>query len=528
MTLLGRSHRPGGGTDNDGTEAQGTGEATGESNRPRATATAEWHELESVRVHEPGFETFAGTLDAEANLFLEQFALFEARAEHERLADELERHGVDVHHLHEDLDRTGAMDQLLSSRVSFDLSEVAEEVRSEKRDQLRSKLRDSSAYDKLQAVAINATVVRHRPEDGTVEGPNPGRYYAGGLRVERPLSNLYFQRDQQFVTERGVVVCSMNKNTRRPEVEVVRATWNGLGADLPGEAEGGDLEKDPDTGIVVADMSTVDEHEVSDRIAEHAGVQSKEVHVEGGDFVPAGDFALLGVSAKISAGEEYPEYGIAAEDTEYPFRTTYTAGHKLLTEDVFGTEEVALVRAPFEAAQNSGEYAEEIDMATMHLDTWFNLVDEDLAVAHGPLLETEVDVYRAVQEGNGRRTYELTNLEAGERSGDQLKFGEYIRDERGFEVVDVVEHIDEDDPAAVKALKAVTNFLTLGPRTVLPIRIAGEDGEEFEGVLADFVGTLREDHDVEIVPDGEGLAMENLRSGYGGVRCLTTPIRRRE
>ncbi len=453
-------------------------------------------------MHLPGVETFVGILDPEPNLFLEQFSLVEAQREHHALADDFrEALGDDdaVHYLHDDLASNGEMDALLSSRVQFDLSDLDPQNELSEQDKLWTRLHGLSPHTQLQAVASNAKVVRHRAEDnGDFEGTNPTRCDTSSVTLSQPLTNMYFQRDPHFVTRKGVVLCSMKQTTRQPEVDIARASWQALDGEY-------DVE-------IVADLSRVDTHDVSEYVPERDDIQSTDVTIEGGDFIPAGDFALLGTSAKISEGDTYPELGVTAEDTELVHRTTYAAGHKLLVEDAFGTDEVALVRAPFEAAQKRSEDSE-VDMDIMHLDTWFNFADEDLVVAHQELVDnTVVDVYERT-DGGDECPYELTRPD--------VNFGEYIR-EKGFEVVDAVELIDPDHEDADAALKAVTNFLTLGPRKILPVRFDESD----DGVMVPFITELREEYDVEIVPDGEGRKIKNLRAGYGAIHCMTTPIRR--
>lgn len=470
---------------------------------PKARVHAEWDPLQAVRLHRPGLETYIGTLDPDPNLFLDQFSLLEAQNEHDSLVGDLRSSlgsEESVHYLHEDIDSKEVMDVLLSSRVDFDLSDVNEETRLRQQDSLWSRMHGLDSHSQLQAIATNATVKRNTPDDFDADefnGSNPARELTTSVRLNEPVSNLYFQRDSQFVSQAGVVLCSMRKNTRQPEIEIARAAWEAL-----------DGEFDVD---IVADMSRVQEHNVSEYVPERDDIQSNEVFVEGGDYMPAGDFSLLGVSADVSDGT-YPEYDVGEDDTELVLRTSYAAGHRLLMEDAFGAPEVGLVRAPYQAARERTGIGE-VDMDIMHLDTWFNFVDDDLVVAHKELVEnTEVDIYE--RTGDEERPYELTR--------PNVNFGDYIQDERGFEVVDAVELVDHEHEEADAALKAITNFLTLGPRRILPVRFEKSEDD----VMTRFIQTMKEDYDVEIVPDGEGRKIKNLRGGYGAIHCMTTPIRR--
>ena len=473
-----------------------------EGDVPNVRVNAEWDPLRAVRLHRPGLETYVGTLDPDPNLFLDQFSLLKAQKEHESLVGDL-RESLDfedsVHYLHEDLDNKEAMDVLLSSRVDFDLSEVNEDTRLSQQDALWSRIHGLDPHSKLQAIATNATVKRNVPENGDqgFNGSNPARRLTTSVTLEKPLSNLYFQRDSQFVSQAGVVLCSMRKNTRQPEIEIARAAWEAL-----------DGEFDVD---IVADLSRVQEHDVTEHVPERDDIESTDVYVEGGDYMPAGDFSLLGVSADVS-DVTYPTCGVEEEDTELVLRTTYAAGHRLLMDGGFGAPEVGLVRAPYRAARERAGSGE-ADMDIMHLDTWFNFVDDDLVVAHEELVDnTTLDIYeRTGEEGH---PYELAR--------PNVNFGSYIRDEKGFEIADAVSLVDHEHEDANAALKAITNFLTLGPRKILPVRFEHSDDD----VMTRFIERMKDDYGVEVVPDGEGRKIKNLRGGYGAVHCMTTPIRR--
>ncbi len=472
------------------------------SNRRKVQVNAEWDPMQAVRVHLPGVETFVGILDPEPNLFLDEFSLVDAQREHLNLVDVIESSleaDDSVHFLHDDLAHDRRMDGLLSARVSFDLSELEADEQVTELDSLWTRLHQLQPHTQLQAIASNARVKRHRGEvdEGELAADSSRiRWDTTSVELSEPLTNLYFQRDPQFVTREGVVLCRMKEPTRRPEVGIAKVAW---------EAISGTFDVN-----IVADMRSVTAHDVTAFVPERSDIQSKDIVVEGGDFLPAGEFALLGVSAKIPDGIAHPEFGITADDTEFVIRTSYAAGHKLLMQDVFGTPEVGLVRAPFEAARERSTDSD-IDMGIMHLDTWFNFIDDDLVVAHRALVDnTTVDIYQ--HTGEEGRPYELTHAD--------VNFGTYIRD-KGFEIVDTVEHIDLSHELAVDVLKGITNFLTVGPRRIIPVRF--EPGDEH--VTAGFMEVLQEEYDVEIVPEGEGCYIPNLREGYGSIHCMTTPIR---
>jgi arginine deiminase len=114
--------------------------------------------------------------------------------------------------------------------------------------------------------------------------------------------------------------------------------------------------------------------------------------LEGGDYLPAGEFGLFGVSADRPDGERL-------------VRTSRAAARELLAADAVGHPEVGLVRAPLAADRRSrARHAggdREAGMEIMHLDTWLNLAGHDLAVGRRPLVEAAtVEVFLRDGEGS--------------------------------------------------------------------------------------------------------------------------------
>jgi arginine deiminase len=427
---------------------------------------AEFDRLRAVRVHKPGCETFVGGIDPVPNLFRNQTSVDKAQREHERLVETLETNGVTVHHLCDDLAKSDTLDALLASRVRVDCTDLPPDRRATTRDSMWNELLALPPYEKLQLIGSNATLSRHRNGRlGTGEGHELSiqRSDTTSIRFRRPLSNLYFQRDQQILTDEGPVIGSFRSETREAETGIAVKGWEAIGGNP--RPHDGDVEFLRSTGQTL----------------------------EGGDFIPAGEFALLGVSA-------------FEGDTEIPIRTTHGAGRTLLEADVMSYDEVGLVHAPREAdadeqaRKRERTEAVEPEMEVMHLDTWFNIADEGIAVARKHLVEnTDVEVYGKTSTG-----YEHLHT---------VGFGEYLA-EKDYHVIDV--------PFDERAVG--TNFLTLDAGTIFPIHYPGADGE-YDPSRNELIETMR-NHGLDIVPDGVGLPLENLRAGYGGVHCVTTPLRR--
>lgn len=390
---------------------------------------AEWDALDGVRVHTPGLELWSGSLDPGPNLFADHVPPDRARREHGRIVTALEDAGVEVHHLADDLAAAGALDDLVRESVTD---------RSGENDRIEGLLDAFDPREKLQAALARATIADDDDDDDG--GPS--------LRIDRPLSNTYFQRDTTLVGDRGPVLCAMHEPVRRPEVPIVREAWAGVGAEIRHEA----------------------------------GPEP----IEGGEFLPAGEFALLGVSAVVDGEERV-------------IRTSYAAGEDLLAADAVGYDEVGLVRAPL-AADRRLRVERGLGSRVMHLLGWCNVAAEGLAVLDADLAAAaEVDVY--ARRGDG---YEL------DRTTTTLS---YLAEDRGFDVIDVA-----------PAERWPTNFLTVEDGRIVPLYEPDDEGA-YDPEPNPTIEALRR-RGVEILPDGEGLARGALTDGAGGIHCMTTPLGR--
>jgi arginine deiminase len=421
------------------------------------TTKAEYHQLESVRVHPPGFEVFAGIVDPEPNLFRSDFSIEAAQKQHEAVVSVLKEEGIDTHYLHEDLAGSDRLEALVDT-INIDLDDVEEGRRERIRREIRSRLQSLSPNEKLQLVACNATVVRHgqkNTEQTRLDGRNikKDRNDRTSLEFSEPLANLYFQRDQQIVTAKGPVIGSPAYSTREGELPIARAAWEEIGASI------------------VCDVPS-------------------ELQLEGGDYIPCGDFALLGVSAIVDGENK-------------PLRTSTEAAEYLLERDVFDHDVIGLVNAPVkEDKQSHRDHGQQTEtgMEIMHLDTWFNIAAEGIAVARKRLVEgTTVNLY--------------VSDESGYTKQDELNFGDFLRS-RGYSIV----------PVEYEERAIATNFLTLDDGKVFAPCFADENGEP-DRSRNKTIGRMQ-DAGIEVVPNGEGLPIPALRSGYGGIHCMTTPLNR--
>ncbi|MDY6818256.1 MAG: arginine deiminase family protein [Halobacteriales archaeon] len=410
---------------------------------PAYTIQAEYDRLEAVRLHTPGIELLSGGLDPTVNLFLDNVPPEQARREHQTIVQALEDYGIDVHQLADDLAQAGVLDGMVREAVT-----VEDEAGDPDDAGLERVIELFEPWEKLGLVLGRVTLTTHdvsgsdRTRWGrTAESP------VSSVKLERPISNMYYQCDTTIVGDKGPILCNMFEAVRQPEVPYVRAAWEGVGADIVHQVEG-----EP---------------------------------IEGGEFIPADDFALLGVSAEIDGEEEL-------------IRTSYAAGEQLLEENAFSYDEVGLVRAPLSIDRKLATEHDTFER-TMHLLGWMNIPADGLAVVYERLAEeSTVDVYS--YDGGGYRK---------DRS---VPFLEYL-DEQGYATI-----------AATWEERWPANFLTLDDGVVMPVYEPTADGE-YVPTNNPTIEALK-DHGVEIVPDGTGLAPETLIRGAGGIRCMSMPMRR--
>jgi len=404
----------------------------------QAGAKAEWHRLRDVLVHEPGTEVFFALLSPQNHLYERFFDLGAAQREHRRLCEVLhEDFGVRVHRLRDCiLNRAGEMPGIRRAL------ETSAEHRMPGADPPPAG-RDSSH---LLSVAILGA------QKG---GP--------GVTLTGTMHNLYFMRDQQVCTDRGIVTGRMATRERRGEGEVTRLALCALGAD-------------PVAGV-------------------------EEGKMEGGDFIPAGDFALVGCGARTDMT------GIAAL-----MRGT-------------GFDEVAVVHEPLHPLIRGRDY-----MVSMHLDTYCNIAGDGVAVGNPALFDrARVEVF--VREGGGYRPEE----------GTQTTLSGYLG-EKGYSVVPVT---------TLEQLCYASNFLCVRDHEAIavdtgqiaPVMLARLKEKEAArpGMYAALLARAEADYrrlrtEAEFFPYkrevyAEGLEMtpislKNATGGYGGAHCMTCPIRR--
>ncbi len=425
-----------------------------------AGARAEWAPLRRVLVHPPGIEVFFALLSPYAHLYERFFDRAEAEREHRQLC-ELLRHsfGVQVHLLRDTIE-TGAIrdPELMQSLVALaerrlgrtcegDACMLPEVERRELEEPLPLRMRDPVHL--VEIVLLNPTILLTPSGVQTL--------------LRAPLFNLYFMRDQQAATDRGIVMGRMKGRGRGEETALCRLALKSLGIEPVHLVEQG--------------------------------------WFEGGDLIPAGDLAFLGHGA----------------------RTDRTGAQEVM-EHSMSADEIALVHQPVHPLVNGHD-----PMISMHLDTYFNIPAEGIAIGNPLLLrEAQVEVYH--REGDGYRQAQ------GVQSLDR-----YLK-EKGFETIGITtleqlcyaanllcirdgECLSPDTHAiAPLVIERLREKERLHPgRYSALLRQAETDFRRLKAD-AEFFPHKKEvfAHGLEMTP----LRLQNATGGYGGAHCMTCVLER--
>jgi arginine deiminase len=431
-----------------------------------ARIRAEFDRLRRVAIHRPGIEMFFGLLAPDASLYERAFNRYGARREHERLEYILKHEfGIEVFRIKEKLleladKKPEVRDKLVSaglSHLKFTGNELAvsEAV---KQAQEGSKMYDSGHFFNL--------LLLHPALDLEKEG-RAARAIHLGVTESDPLANLYFMRDQQAVTDKGIYLSRMSKPQRGGEPSLTRFVWETLGEQIVHET------RSPGT-------------------------------FEGGDFIPMKDFALVGFGDR-----------------------TNRSGVDQMLEFGLNFDEVAVVHQPSHPLIPGDEIDPMIDM---HVDTYFNVAGSGVAIGSELLLkrarvevynregqnvykksEIETDLHNYIKK-KGFDVINLTTLEQLCYASNFLciKDGQILAIEVEREVKNVLETL---------ATKAKENPHRYG-KLLDQARKDYQDLQDSGGIFP---------HKKEIYHhgiDAYAIVMTNLTGGYGGAHCMTAALER--
>jgi arginine deiminase len=409
-----------------------------------STVRAEWDTLKEVVVHRPGIEMFFGLMAPFSFLYERAFSMDEAIYEHTELEHALSSAGVRVHRLKRlsinlAKENPGLLDRARQSAVEIVKFSGPAADAAKARREFKKSVGDLDAETIFNVLLLRPSVALEERKGVRVVLPR--------VTLDVPLANLYFMRDQQAVSDRGVMVGRMSKPQREMEPLITGAILEMAGA----------------------------------KVAFHV---KRPGTFEGGDFMPAGDFAMLGLGD----------------------RTNRSGVNQILARGV-GFAEVAVVH---QAAHPLIPGDQPDPMINMHLDTYLNIAGKGIAVGCVPLLKrAKVEVYRRSSKGGYER-------QSGSQNVYDCNFL-CLSDRRimAVEVENVVE----------KVLKNLEYQARLAPHRYA--RLFQEAKKEHAQLResGQFFPHKREFNDLGV--EATALPLQEITGGYGGAHCMTCVLSRR-
>ncbi|OLB46152.1 hypothetical protein AUI07_05550 [archaeon 13_2_20CM_2_53_6] len=426
---------------------------------------AEWDTLRDVVIHRPGIEMFFGLIEPFAFLYERSFNMDLAIHEHDELRHALDTTGTRVHRLRSLAIRLARDDPEIVRRLRTYAKKIVKfegasgEARRARRE-FESNLADLGVQTLFNILVLRPSIRLDIKRGVRVIFPRAS--------LDVPLANLFFMRDQQVASDQGLIVGRMSKPQRRMEPVLTGTILEMAGA------------------------------KIAHRVASPGTF-------EGGDFIPAGRFAMIGVGD----------------------RTNPNGANQVLRHGV-GFEEVALVHQPAHPLVPGDEPDPMIDM---HLDTYLNFPGRDVAVGCVPLLRAaRVEVYQRSTRGRYRKLGKSPNLY------------EYLTG-KGFRIVPIT---------TLEQMCYASNFLCIKDHNILAIEVekivkkvlknleakARSDPYRYQALLEEAkrdLATLKRSDQFfphkrefqELSIEVTSLQLQEITGGYGGIRCMTCVLNRK-
>lgn len=419
--------------------------------------SAEWNRLSDVMIHRPGIEIAYAMLAPRPFLFERPFKISKAVREHELLEEALREAGVRVRLLRDTVVTEAEKSQEFRKQLEDKVTSMVRffgTVESAKRAEAEFK-RNIETIDSgtlFQILTLEPSIdLKKDSEDLLVEYPT--------VYSNIPLANLYFMRDQQAVGNNGVVVGNMRKRQRSRETEITDFVIRGF----------------------------LHENEVY-RLSE-------DNVFEGGDFIPAGKFALIGTGP----------------------RTDMNGAMEVMRSGKFDYEEFFVANNP---VYDFMEGSSRDSMINMHLDTYFNIAGDGVVV-------TSVDLAKKA-EG-----VVMTRASRGEYAeSSRTNLYDYMKG-KGFNFINL--RLSEQ-------MGYSSNFLTVSDRKILTVNVREVinkliNRRVFSSRLDDMVKSdLQRLGSDNLFPkrkemqeygiDNITLELSELTGGYGGAHCMTAALNR--
>jgi arginine deiminase len=427
---------------------------------------AEWDPLKEVVIHRPGIEMFFGLMAPFSFLYERAFSMDEAIYEHTELEHALASSGVRVHRLkrlavHLAEENSGLLKRAREYAMGIVKFSGPSDDASKARREFKKSVTELDAETIFNIMLLRPSV--------TLDEKIGVRVVLPRVTLDVPLANLYFMRDQQAVSDKGVMVGRMSKPQRQMEPLITGAILEMAGARIACRV------KPPGT-------------------------------FEGGDFMPAGDFAMLGLGDRTnrSGVNQILAHGLEFDEVA----VVHQAVHPLIPGD------------------------QPDPMINMHLDTYLNIAGKGIAVGCVPLLKrARVEIYRRSTAGTYRR----------QTGGPSIH--DYLVS-HGFTIVPIT---------TLEQMCYASNFLCLRDRRIMAVEVEKVVDKvlrnlEFQAKLAPhrysrlFQEARREHAQLresgqffprkrefnELGVDATPLPLQEITGGYGGAHCMTCVLSRKQ
>ncbi len=413
---------------------------------------AEWDNLTDVLVHRPGIEIEYGMLAPKSFLYERAFNVEKAIEEHVLLENLLKENGVNLRLL-EDVVVSKARE---SREFRADLENYVKDIVHfyGKMDDVREA---SETLSKNLEIIDERTLFHYMTLEPSIDlkkdYENMENYPTVYSNI--PLANLYFMRDQQAVGSGGVIIGNMKRDQRSREPQITNFVFSKIFNEK--------------------------------RIYR----TSNNGHFEGGDFMPAGSFCLIGTGS----------------------RTDINGAFEAMNSGMIDYDRIGIVTNP------SYDFSASDRMVNMHLDTYFNIAGDGLCVTSVYLAKKATISIYGKNEKNQYVKESESNLYDFMKSQD-------------FEIIDL--SIPEQQSYA-------SNFLTLKDRKIISVNVNEvikrllknhAFNGEVEGIiskeyskLAGNVFPVRKDvrdHGIDLI----NAELIELTGGYGGAHCMTAALNR--
>jgi arginine deiminase len=415
---------------------------------------AEWNNLREVIMHRPGVEIDYAMLAPKPFLFERPYKTTMAVKEHEKLERYLKEAGVRVKLL-----KDVVMEMFESSgkfREIF-LEKILKIVRYE--GDKESVSREEKAFRDNISVLDPSTLFNLMLIEPSVllksEGETGPDYPS--VNSNLPLANLYFMRDQQAVSNGGIFFGRMRMRQRQKENSITEFI-----------------------------LRSVYENREQFKSISGSG------YFEGGDFMPAGDYAIIGTGS----------------------RSDLDGAIAFINSGISSAKEFLVVENPI---YDFMEKEPRDQMINMHLDTYFNFVSKDAAVTSPVLAKKAKGTIYSHSDGAPKKV-SSTTLSA------------YLKS-KGVEIIPL---------SIAEQLSYSSNFLTLKENHLLAV----DSSKVLRKLISQNVfspSTLAAIEHVLNVEGGSNMFprskaskdygldfvtanLSELTGGYGGAHCMTASI----